>query len=1063
MRTILFSIVSGWLLLPAAGTLAAAEAWLEALTATSPEYVVTSWQMQQGLPSDRVRAVLQTRRGYLWVATFNGVARFDGVRFRVFNDANTPALRNSLVSCLFEDDRGRLWLGSDTGEITWRDETGFHALTITNNWPTFPIVRFAQSADGTLWALNRNGFMLRIRDLAAEGILGNEAGPLYSDVVRDTAGQVWAIRYGGTVVRLNAGQEALAEDTPKESAGFRTIAPARRGGLWIRDEDRLRRWLKGKWVEDRGRHHWGKRQAVVLYEAATGAVWVGTREDGLFMVAPDHSEFHINSANGLAHDFVSCIGEDREGNLWVGSDGGGLERLRRRALFMVSPPDLWQHRPILSVSPALGGGLWVGTQGAGVYRFQDAHFTHLDTSNAPTAKEVRTALEDRRGRLWVGTEVRERVMDGLLVQDPSGRLSVGSPGGGLLLGENNQLRPFADAEPRIIMPSLFFAMYEDRQGVVWMGTPDGLLRLQQDHWSKLGAELYRPEVRCITETPDGALWIGMRGGGIARYRDGRFTQFLHDQGMPYDYVWAILGDSSGWVWIGTPGAGLIRERAGHFDRFTVRQGLPSDFICSILDDAHGHLWIGSYGGIFKVAKADLEQCAAGAVSSVSCFVLDNSDGLASLEMAGGNQPAACATPDGRLWFATSGGLAMVDPARIRTNALPPPVQLEEVLVDGKPLFEPSDGGGAPSTLGRRLPGRWREAASKATPEGDEQGTGPVLVLRVPPGSSQVELRYTALSFCAPQRVRFRYRLEPVDAVWVKAGPRRSAYYSHLAPAHYRFQVIACNNDGVWNETGAQVALAVLPRFWQSWWFIPGCWLSGVCLVGAGVITTLRRRHRRHVEELERARLLERERGRIARDLHDDLGSGLTDIGTTSALGQHPSVPIEEAREYFHEIGQRSNDMVMALDEIVWAVNPKNDDLGSLATYFSQFTEELLRRTPLRCRFEIPDALPRLPLNAEQRHSLFLAFKEALQNVVKHAAASSLRVRIAVENGTLLIVLEDDGRGFQAGTPRASADGLRNMHERLEQLGGRCEIVSAPGSGTRVDFRVPIREGRGSGP
>ena len=387
------------------------------------------------------------------------------------------------------------------------------------------------------------------------------------------------------------------------------------------------------------------------------------------------------------------------------------------------------------------------------------------------------------------------------------------------------------------------------------------------------------------------------------------------------------------------------------------------------------------------------------------------------------------------------------------SALPPPVRLEEVVVDGDSL--PWADSVPKPTLAEKGSAE-PPVVGPATPAGN----APEPVLRVPAGSGQIELRYTGLSFSAPQRVRFRYRLEKVDSEWVNAGGRRSAYYSHLAPGKYRFQVIACNNDGVWNERGAEVILAVLPHYWQTWWFVPGCWLGGICLVGTAVITTLRRRHRRRIEALERARLVERERGRIARDLHDDLGSGLTDIGTTSALGQHPSVSLDEAREYFGEISQRSNDMVMALDEIVWAVNPKNDDLASLATYFSQFAEHFVRLTPMRCRFEIPEKLPRLPLNAEQRHSLFLAFKEALQNAVKHAAATSLRVSITVASGTLTIILEDDGRGFGAGEPKAGADGLRNMRERLEQLGGRCEIVSAPGHGTRVIFRVPVRKSYG---
>ncbi len=1035
MRLRLAWLVLGWLTLEGGGALGAPDASLETLTGASPEFVVTSWRMQQGLPSDRVRAVVQTRDSYIWVATFNGVAQFDGVKFRVFNDANTPQLRNSLINCIFEDAQGRLWFGSDSGEITWRDETGFHALTFTNEWPSLPIERFAESADGTFWILNRDGFLLAVRNLQVQGVLGNRRGPRYSDIVRDAAGQVWAVRYGGVLTRLTEGREAQGDKSPELEWSYRTIAAARQGGLWVRDGNRLRRWHQEKWVEDRGEHSWGTRQAVVLCEAANGEVWVGTRDDGAFMVAADGSEHHINRSTGLAHDLVSSIRQDREGNVWIGSDAGGLSMLRRRALFMINPPDQWQHRPIWSVSPSQDGGLWIGTGGAGVYKLQGAQFTRLTASNNPTAKEIRTAVEDAEARLWVGTEVRERLINGLLVRDRLGRFQAGTQPAELLLGENEQLRRVTLADTQIEIPPLYYAIYQSRDGALWLGSNEGVVCLRQDRWSRLGTELHRPEVRCITETPDGAIWIGMRGGGVARWQGGAFTQYLRAQGLPYEQAWALLGDADGSVWVGTPGAGLSRWRDGGFVSFTTRQGLPSDFICNLQADPQGHLWIGSHAGIFRVAKNDLDLCARHEIAAVNCLVLDDSDGLSSLEMAGGNQPSACTTPDGRLWFATSGGLAMVDPARIRTNALLPPVRLEEVLVDGQALGE------APARLA----------------EPPDRADARTLVLRVPPGSGQIELRYTALSFCAPRRVRFRYRLERVDAGWVEAGVRRSAYYSHLTPGNYRFEVTACNNDGVWNPSGAAVTLAVLPHFWQTWWFAPGCWLGGVGFIGTGVITTLRRRHQTRIEALKRARLVEQERGRIARDLHDDLGSGLTDISTTSTLGQNPAVPTELARQFFCEISQRSNDMVTALDEIVWAVNPKNDDLGSLATYFSQFTENLAGLTSLRCRFEIPKELPRLPLNAEQRHSLFLAFKEALQNAVKHAAASSLRVSITVQGSTLRIVLQDDGRGFEAGAARAGGNGLRNMRERLEQLGGRCEILTAPGKGTRVTFVVPVQQ------
>lgn len=704
---------------------------------------------------------------------------------------------------------------------------------------------------------------------------------------------------------------------------------------------------------------------------------------------------------------------------------------------MIDPPDQWQHRAVVSVAPALGGGLWIGTEGAGVYRLQGGEFTRFSTNTGLLGKDIRALAQDNSGRLWACADVRERLFTGLLVLDELGKLSVGAQAPGLLWGENGQLRPVARADTHRELPLYYYALYQSRTGDMWMGSHSGLVRVHNGKWSRLGTKLVRPEVRCITETPDGAVWFGMYGGGLGRYQEGKVSQFLRPQGLPHEEIWAVLGHPDGSVWVGTPGAGLIRWRAGNFEQFTTAQGLPSDFVCNLQTDGQGHLWIGSYAGIFRVAETELDRCARREVPSVNCIVLDTSDGLRSLEMAGGNQPSACATGDGRLWFATGSGLAMLDPTRIQTNPRPPPVRLEEVVVDGKLLHE------QPAPVHPAAP------ASIGSPRGAP-------TLRVPPGSGQIEIRYTALSFCAPHRVRFRYRLDGADAQWVEAGPRRSAYYAHLRPREYTFRVIACNNDGVWNHDGASVVLQVLPYFWQTWWFAPSCWAGGVSLSAVLVMARFRRRHRARVEALERARVVERERGRIARDLHDDLGSGLTDISTTSAICQDPSLPAEEARGYLSEISQRANEMVVALDEIVWAVNPRHDDLGSLALYFSQFAERFVRGTSVRCRFEVPAHLPSLPLNAEQRHSLFLAFKEALQNAVKHAGSSSLRVNITVDEDVLRIALEDDGCGFNTDAPQHGGDGLRNMHERMEQLGGKCEILSAPGEGARVVFEVPVK-------
>jgi signal transduction histidine kinase/ligand-binding sensor domain-containing protein len=955
------------------------------------DYVVTAWHIRDGMPSDRVRAVWQTREGYIWVATFNGIARFDGVKFQRFNDANTPELPNNLVNCLFEDADGRLWAGNDTGEIAWRDSSDFHPLTVPGGWHNSPVDRFVQGADGVLYAVNRDGMILRFRDSKAQGLIDETLRVQYADLTVDRQGQVWAVRFGGGLFRLERGQ-AIPDGPDPILDQYRDVATARQGGIWVRDGPRLGRWQGGKWVEDRGTHSWKTLRGVALYETPTGDVWVGTSDEGAFIVAPDGSEHRISGSDDLTHYPASSITSDREGNVWIGTDGGGLQVLRHRVLFMISPPDQRQSRGLFSVSPASDGGLWVGTEGAGIYKLKDGQFTSFKGPALPAARDVRCIMESRSGQIWAGTQ-----------------------GAGLLT--NNAEGEFVPVNvPEILgRLQLFYALYEDRDGAEWMGTQNGLVCFQNGQWSRIGTNLYRSEVRCIGQTPDGAVWVGMRGGGIARYQDGKITQYRTPRGLTYEYIWCLFADTDGTVWIGTPGAGLIRWKNEVIANITTRDGLPSDFICNIQSDGAGHLWIGSYAGIFRVEKERLEHENG---EPLDYILLDTSDGLASLEMAGGNQPSACRTTDGRLWYGTSGGLAMVDPARIIPNRLPPPVRLEEVLVNGKPI-----------------------------PLRD-----PIVA---PPGSGSFEFRYTALSFSAPQRCRFRYRLEEVDPQWTDAGTRRSAYYSRLAPRNYRFQVIACNSDGVWNTNGAVVSFSVLPYFWERWWFAPLCWLSGLSLVAAAILAVVRQRHRRRVEALDRARLVERERLRIARDLHDDLGGGLTEISLTSALAQDPALPMQETRQYIHEISGRSVEMVNALDEIVWAVNPKNDDLNSLVTYFCQYAGRFLQTVPLSCRIQIPPQLPATPLTAEQRHNLFLAFKEGLNNVAKHSAASSFRLSVVIESQTLRMALEDDGRGFSDGAGGAQGNGLGNMRERLQHIGGRCEIASAPGGGTSIVFILPL--------
>jgi signal transduction histidine kinase len=439
----------------------------------------------------------------------------------------------------------------------------------------------------------------------------------------------------------------------------------------------------------------------------------------------------------------------------------------------------------------------------------------------------------------------------------------------------------------------------------------------------------------------------------------------------------------------------------------------------------------SYGGILRANEKDLNRCADGRQTGVLFLTYGISDGMPTLECSEGLQSAGGKTSDGRLWFPTAKGLVAVDPASVNTNLLPPPVCIEEMQVDNL-IF--ADG-------------------------------NPVRPLKVPPGLHRIEFEYTGLSFVAPEKVRFKSRLNPLDTEWVDVGTKRVATYNYIPPGNYSFQVTACNNDGVWNTTGASLKFEVLPYFWQTVWFRVFSGLLTVLAAGGVVWFDTRRRMRRRLERAERQRDIERERSRIARDIHDDLGASLTRIAMLSQFDRGDLQSPESMAKNLARIFATARELTRAMDEIVWAVNPRHDRLDSLASYLSRFANEYLSAAEIRCRLDLPLHLPTLRVTAEIRHNLFLAFKEALHNVVKHATAIEVRVEFKLEAAQLALQVADDGRGFDITMPGdghaaaariACRNGLANMQRRLAEIGGVCEICSEPGRGTTVTFIVPLR-------
>jgi ligand-binding sensor domain-containing protein/signal transduction histidine kinase len=988
--------------------------------AAEPNYSARKWQRDEGLPHNSVTAVLQTHDGYIWIGTYGGLVRFDGIRFTVFDTDNTPSLKNDRITSLYEDAGDALWIGHETGDLTRLRNGVFEPVLVPGGWNGGKIMRIGADENGDIWLMNKEGLLARLRDgTRIEASPDASSAPGLASMARDRGGVLWLLR-GGRLSFLEHGKLAGAQ--PRKLPGVSPITAfclSHDGGVWLIAARQLRKWKDGDWVESLAVELDALDAATILVETPTGALALGTTDQGIYLLSPGTAARHLTRAGGLAQDWVTCFCIDREGDLWAGSGNGGLSELRQVNVQALAPPDRWHGMTVLSVCEGQDGSVWVGTEGAGVYQFQHDSWKQFGVEAGLANKFVWSVLEDTQARLWVGTW-----------------------GGGLFVrrGERFETAPGLEG---VLTP--IPALLLGKNGVLWAGTGMGLLRYHegQSRWFGHEQGLQVPDVRAVYEDAQGAVWFGMSGGGLGCLTNGAIKQYRKVDGLASDFVYCLQPDSSGALWIGTGGGGLDRLKAGKFAAIGVKEGLPGKIIAHVEEDADKNFWMSTEQGIIRVRESELNECADRRLGKVNCLIYGLGDGLETLDCSSGSQPSGCKTPDGRLWFATRKGLAVVDPSNLKTNSQRPPVFIEQMLLDGAPF----------GNLGTV------QSVSVQRP-----------LVRVPPGRHSIELEYTALCYTAPEKVGFRYRLEGLDSQWVDAKNQRALTYNYLPPGRYIFHVTACNNDGVWNEEGASLALDVPPFFWQTWWFDVLAYLVGGLAVGAVVWLEARRRHRRKLEILERQSALERERARIAKDIHDELGASLTHIALLSQSAHKDlSQPARTAR-HLDDIYGTSRELTRAMDEIVWAVNPKRDTLDSVASYLVKFAQEFLNPAGIRLRLDLPLHLPDWNLSAEVRHNLYLAFKEALNNVVRHAEASEVRISLQLLPSALTFMLrvEDNGKGFEesVSAPRdrdrlATGNGLDNLRRRTQQIGGSCTIESAPGQGTKVSLTVTLNPGKGA--
>lgn len=969
---------------------------LAGVSSASAQYNFSSWTADDGLPQNSVDAIQQTRDGYLWFTTLDGLVRFDGVSFTTFSKSNVSQFKSNRFSSLLEDSRGDLWMGTDDGGVVRYHGGEFFSYTTEDGLPHNAIDRLLKNQDGLPIVVTRAGMAQWQGDRFV-----SFAGPAELKYHRPT-GALFESETGvfwyadGTAIMSFTGGQILG--TQKyQGLAVAVIYEDSQHNVWLGTVNGgLVKFKDGIFTTFGAQEGLPSLTITCIFEDRDHHLWVGTRA-GLCSFQDGKAGCYTTN-QGLSGNYIRSINQDREGNLWVGTDNRGINRLTRRAVSFYTPQDGLLSEITYPIVQDHSGTVWIGGRDGSITRYQNGVFTEGFRAQGGPFESTTALAEDRQGRLWIGKLAAIQFLK-------DGKLNTFDPGISL---------------DGVIVR----AIHEDRTGTIWFGTSNGLLKHQHGANTLLTNRdgLAGNDVEALLEDSQGRLWLGTHSG-LSVYQNGTFSSFTEKDGLPSNHLRSLYEDADGVLWIGTYDGGLARFKNGRFTRYTVNEGLYNNGVFVILEDGENNFWLSCNRGIYRVNRQQLNDYADGKATQINSVAYGKQDGMLNIECNGGRQPAGYKTRDGRLWFPTQGGVAVIDPQTVSINPQSPRVVIENCLVQ-------------------------------------RQGLDCRQPIEIRPGQENIEIHYTGLSFIKSEQVRFKYQLEGLDAEWIDTGTRRVAYFSHLPPGKYTFKVIAANSDGIWNTEGARLNIIVLPPFWRTWWF-----LSLIALTVAGVgftVYTVRVKQLRRAHAVQKAfsrqliQSQEGERKRIAAELHDSLGQNLLIIKNRALMGL-TATEQQAAKQQLDRISASVSQAIEEVREIAYNLRPYHLDRLGLTSTIEAMVEKVAASTEIRFTAQIA-AIDNL-FKQEDEISIYRVVQECVSNVVKHSRATEAQVLVSRSDHAVQIIVKDNGQGFNPAerTPAAGGFGLTGISERTKMLGGTYRITSASGQGTTVSINISTAE------
>lgn len=971
-----------------------------ALSDGNTQFVATSWGLREGLPQSSVNHIIQSKDGYLWLATFGGLVRFNGETFTTFSRTTAKGIRSDRVLNLYEDHAGNIWCSTEAGFSRFSNGV-FTTFTIVDDTHSYSPLFIAEDSRNALW-ISAHAKPYRFNGSAFVPVTVLHDPALAKRAVEDPSG-IWLAHEREVLRTLGDSIVQVADLSTSIATNIQNVVEHPRGSgvLWFATSGdgvfRLKNGALRNFTVADGLPSIFMQRLYVDRNGnlfATGFLGISRLQEERFIP--------VRTVAGDFDEEFNAITQDNEGSYWIGSPSKGLRRLRLSPVRMIGPADGLKEGKMLSLMRKKDGTFLFGTNCGGVYEWDGVRAKHSALNARLVNLCVWSLFEDSREQLWVGSRILTR------------------------FDQSRRERVIFDSAKGFYGIDVF-AITEDSKKNIWIGCLNGLFFYDGRTFRQYSRQngLTGVDVRSLYEDRNGTMWIGTTNGLFTmngwtlsavplRLQHGPDTVALSS------YIRAIYQDRDGAMWFGTYGGGLLRLKDGRMSAITTANGLFDDIVSHLWEDENGYFWSGSNRGVSRFHRNDLNAVADGNSSTLRQTVFGTSDGMWSPETNGGFQPSIAVDGQGHILFPTVDGVAMFDTKDVTPNTVVPPVHIENVIVDGRPVDVSSE-------------------------------------IVLPYDSADIEIHYSSLSFIDRAKIKYRYSFTEGDGPWVNAGSRSKAYFTNIQPGTWTFRVVGSNNDGVWNEQGTSIRITVTPPWWMTWWFRS---LIGLFFLVSGPsvyylrVTQLEKEKKAQLQFAEQLiESQEQERRRIAADLHDGLGQQILIIKNRVEMALNSVHDPAATAEQLREIAESARSSINDVRTISHGLRPVHLEQFGLRETLLHLVEQVQQSSPIEWVSHV-DEIDGFLLR-EQEINFYRIIQEGINNILKHSGARQASVMIRLADGGMTASLWDNGKGFETEAVMSGL-GLIGLRERAKIMHGTCEIRSTPGEGTTVFINIPKR-------